>query len=55
MMEFGEQLRRAREVKGFTQKSLAEQLYVSRQSISNWECGERYPDLVNFLYSGCEP
>ena len=46
MMEFGEQLRRARETKGMTQKSLAEQLYVSRQSISNWECGERYPDIV---------
>ena len=53
MMEFSEQLRRAREVKGFTQKSLAEQLYVSRQSISNWECGERYPDLVTLKKISC--
>ena len=46
MVEFGEQLRKAREEKGMTQQSLAEQLYVSRQSVSHWECGDRYPDLV---------
>ena len=46
MVEFGEQLRRAREAKGMTQQSLAEQLYVIRQSVSRWECGDRYPDLL---------
>ena len=46
MVEFGEQLRRAREAKGLTQQSLAEQLYVTRQSVSRWECGDRYPDLL---------
>ncbi len=46
MVEFGEQLRRAREQKGMTQQSLAEQLYVTRQSVSRWECGDRYPDLL---------
>ena len=35
MVEFGEQLRRAREAKGMTQQSLAEQLYVTRQSVLN--------------------
>ena len=39
MVEFGEQLRKAREAKGMTQQSLAEQLYVTRQSVSRWECG----------------
>lgn len=39
-------LRRAREGKGMTQQSLAEQLYVTRQSVSRWECGDRYPDLL---------
>ena len=39
MVEFGEQLRRAREEKGMTQQSLAEQLYVTRQAVSRWECG----------------
>lgn len=29
-----------------TQQSLAEQLYVTRQSVSRWECGDRYPDLL---------
>lgn len=46
MVEFGEQLKRAREDKGLTQQSLAEQLYVTRQSVSHWECGDRYPDLI---------
>lgn len=46
MVEFGEQLRRARVQKGMTQQSLAEQLYVTRQSVSRWECGDRYPDLI---------
>ncbi len=46
MVEFGEQLRIARERKGMTQQSLADQLFVSRQSVSRWERGERYPDLI---------
>lgn len=46
MVEFGEQLRSAREEKGMTQQSLAEQLYVTRQAVSRWECGARYPDLL---------
>lgn len=46
MAEFGEQLRKAREAKGITQQSLAEQLYVTRQTVSRWECGNRYPDLL---------
>lgn len=46
MVEFGEQLRKAREAKGLTQQSLAEQLYVTRQTVSRWECGDRYPDLL---------
>ena len=46
MIEFGEQLRRAREAKGMTQQSLAEQLFVTRQAVSRWECGDRFPDLL---------
>ncbi|MBP5384135.1 MAG: helix-turn-helix transcriptional regulator [Lachnospiraceae bacterium] len=46
MVEFGEQLRNEREKNGLTQKSLAEQLYVTRQTVSRWECGERYPDII---------
>lgn len=45
-MEFGEKLKKAREEKGMTQQSLADQLYVTRQAVSRWECGARYPDLM---------
>lgn len=45
MTEFYEQLRRARQAKGITQQSLADQLFVTRQAVSRWECGDRYPDL----------
>lgn len=57
MVEFGEQLRRVREEKGMTQQSLAEQLYVTRQAVSRWECGDRYLIyllLKNIADSGSE-
>lgn len=47
MAEFGEKVKRAREEKGMTQQSLSEHLYVTRQAVSRWECGARYPDLLN--------
>ncbi len=46
MIEFGEKLKQLREEKGMTQQSLAELLYVTRQAVSRWECGARYPDLL---------
>lgn len=46
MIEFGEKLKQMREEKGMTQQTLAEQLYVTRQAVSRWECGARYPDLL---------
>lgn len=46
MAEFGENVRRLREVRGLTQQSLAERLYVTRQAVSRWEGGSRYPDLM---------
>lgn len=45
-MEFGTKLKNFREQKGITQQTLANQLFVSRQSVSRWECGSRYPDLM---------
>ena len=45
-MEFGEKLKKAREGKGITQQTLANQLYVTRQAVSRWECGVRFPDLL---------
>lgn len=46
MAEFGENLKRVREEKGITQQTLADYLYVTRQAISRWEGGSRYPDLM---------
>ena len=46
MVEFGEKIKQVREEKGLTQQSLAERLYVTRQAVSRWECGARYPDLL---------
>ncbi len=46
MMEFGEKLKQARQNKGFTQQTIADKLYVTRQAVSRWECGARYPDLL---------
>ena len=45
-MEFGEKLKHARETKGITQQTLASQLFVTRQTVSRWECGARFPDLL---------
>lgn len=46
MAEFGENIRRAREDMGITQQTLADKLYVTRQAVSRWENGSRYPDLL---------
>lgn len=46
MAEFGENLKRIREEKGMTQQTLADYLYVTRQAVSRWEGGSRYPDLM---------
>lgn len=46
MVEFGEKLKRAREEKGMMQQTLPDHLYVTRQAVSRWECGARYPDLL---------
>ncbi len=46
MSSFGENLKKYREEKNMTQQNLADKLYVTRQAISRWECGARYPDLI---------
>lgn len=46
MVEFGEKVKQLREEKGMTQQTMAENLYVTRQAVSRWECGARYPDLL---------
>lgn len=44
-MDFSEKLCTLRKGKNLTQEQLAEQLNVSRQSISKWEAGQAIPEL----------
>lgn len=48
-MELFEKLKAARMRAGFTQEQAAEALLVSRQTISNWETGKTYPDIVSVV------
>lgn len=48
-MEIGTKLRNARTKSGLTQEKVAEEIGVSRQSVSNWENGRSYPDIVSVI------
>ncbi len=45
MATFAEQLTAARKAAGMTQEQLSDTLHVARNTISNWERGEREPDV----------
>lgn len=42
---FGEKLKKERELRNWSQEFLAEQIHVSRQSVSKWETGKNYPSI----------
>ncbi len=48
-MEIGTQIRKYRSAQELSQEELAERIYVTRQTISNWENGKSYPDLHSLL------
>lgn len=48
-MTFGEKLQRLRKARGWTQEQLAEQVSVSRQSLSKWESDAALPDTANVI------
>ncbi len=48
-MDIGQKLKHARTSAGLTQEGVAEALGVSRQTISNWENGRTYPDIVSVI------
>ncbi|WP_125705078.1 helix-turn-helix transcriptional regulator [Lacticaseibacillus daqingensis] len=48
-MILNQQIIKLRKQHGDTQEALAAKLYVSRQTVSNWETGKSYPDLENLL------
>lgn len=48
-MELGKQIKKYRNDFGLSQDALAEKIFVSRQTISNWENDKSYPDVSNLL------
>lgn len=48
-MELGTQIKKYRSKQGLSQETLAEKIYVSRQTVSNWENGKNYPDINSLL------
>ena len=48
-MELQSQIRKYRTQLSLSQDELAEKIFVSRQSISNWENGKTYPDIRSLL------
>lgn len=49
-MSFGEQLQLLRRVNNLTQEDFAEELQVSRQSVSKWESSKGYPEIEKIIY-----
>ena len=48
-MELGIRIKELRNVQGINQDELANKLFVSRQTVSNWENGKSYPDIQSVL------
>ena len=48
-MKIADTVKNARIKKEYTQEQAAEQLLVSRQTISNWENGKSLPDIISIL------
>ena len=48
-MELGNQIKRYRKERSLSQDALAEKVYVSRQTISNWENDKSYPDINSLM------
>ena len=48
-MEIGTIIRNARNEANLSQEQAAEALSVSRQTISNWETGKSYPDIISVI------
>ena len=48
-MELGKQIKKYRSELSLSQDALAEKVYVSRQTISNWENDKSYPDVNSLV------
>ena len=48
-MELGAQIKKYRGEFNLSQEELAEKIYVTRQTVSNWENNKNYPDIQSLL------
>lgn len=48
-MELGKQIKKYRTEANLSQEELADKVFVSRQTISNWENDKNYPDIKSLL------
>ncbi len=48
-MEIGARLKKIRHDMDLTQEQLSEKINVSRQTISSWENGRSYPDIISVI------
>lgn len=48
-MEIGKQIKKYRTERKLSQDDLADQIYVTRQTISNWENERNYPDIRSLV------
>lgn len=51
-MEISTQIKKYRNEMKLSQEELAEKVYVTRQTISNWENGKSYPDIHSLILLG---
>ena len=49
-MELGNQIKKYRSELQISQEQLADRIYVSRQTISNWENEKSYPDVNSLIF-----
>ena len=48
-MELGKQIRKYRQEQQLSQEELADKIFVTRQTISNWENDKNYPDVKSLI------
>lgn len=48
-MELSKQIRKYRTESNLSQEELADKVFVSRQTISNWENDKNYPDIKSLV------
>lgn len=51
-MNFGKKLQTARINMNLTQQKIADDFFITRQTISNWENGNNYPDIITLIKLG---